>query len=176
MRRQPSASGHARSTLRPRLGWAVAGLGNLTLEQILPAFARCRYSRPVALISADRATAAELARRYRIREDAVYDERTVERLSENAEVGAVYVVLPAGKHAEIAMRAVRAGKHVLFEPPIAAAADDCERTVLACRALGHRRIAFRRSRANKNAADPLALELDQFSLAARAWEDLPKSA
>lgn len=37
-----------------RVGFAVVGLGRLSLEQILPAFAQCKRSRPVALVSGDR--------------------------------------------------------------------------------------------------------------------------
>src|SRR3954467_9645834 len=33
---------------RRQVGWAVVGLGQLALEEVMPAFSRCNLSRPVA--------------------------------------------------------------------------------------------------------------------------------
>ena len=35
----------------PRVGFALVGIGRLTMGQLLPAFARCRIARPAALVS-----------------------------------------------------------------------------------------------------------------------------
>src|SRR4051812_1938078 len=37
-----------------RLGFAVVGLGELALQEILPAFGQCRFARPTALVSGHR--------------------------------------------------------------------------------------------------------------------------
>ncbi|RYF51853.1 MAG: twin-arginine translocation signal domain-containing protein, partial [Cytophagaceae bacterium] len=47
-----------------RVGYAVVGLGRLTMARLLPALAKCKYSRLVALVSGDRAKAQKLARQY----------------------------------------------------------------------------------------------------------------
>src|SRR4051812_14917365 len=36
-----------------RMGYALVGLGKLTIEQLLPAFASCKFSKVVALVSGD---------------------------------------------------------------------------------------------------------------------------
>jgi predicted dehydrogenase len=52
------------------------------------------------------------------------------------DVGAVVICTPTGTHAEIAIAAAAAGKHVLCEKPMAMAAADCEAMEAACRRAG----------------------------------------
>src|SRR6185437_12080956 len=47
-----------------KLGWAIVGLGNLSINQILPAFAKCEKSRVVAFVSGHPDKANKLALRY----------------------------------------------------------------------------------------------------------------
>lgn len=51
-------------------------------------------------------------------------------------IDAVAIATPVSTHFEIAMRALRAGKHVLVEKPIAASADEAQRLVEAADAAG----------------------------------------
>ena len=44
-----------------KLGFAIVGLGSLSINQILPAFAHCRHARVTALVSGDAAKAKTLA-------------------------------------------------------------------------------------------------------------------
>lgn len=127
-----------------RVGYAIVGLGHLSLNQILPAFARSKLARPVALVSGDRAKALAVAREYGIQSDAVYSYADLEKLKDNADVQAVYIVLPNSMHAEYTVRAARIGKHVLCEKPMATSVADCERMIAACRdAKRHLMIAYR---------------------------------
>lgn len=127
-----------------RTGFAIVGLGHLSLNQILPAFGRSKLARPVALVSGDRAKALAVAREYGISPDAVYDYVDFEKLKDNPEVQAVYIVVPNSLHAEFTVRAARIGKHVLCEKPMATSVADCERMIVACRdAKRHLMIAYR---------------------------------
>lgn len=47
-----------------RMGWAVVGLGDFARNQILPAFAQCRRSRLVALVSGNAEKARAVASQY----------------------------------------------------------------------------------------------------------------
>jgi predicted dehydrogenase len=121
-----------------KLGWAIVGLGNLAINQILPAFARCEQSRVTALVSGHPEKAHKLALRYNVPETGIYSYETYERLRDNPDVDIVYVVLPNSMHAEYTVRAAEAGKHVLCEKPMANTADDCRKMIEACRAAGRK--------------------------------------
>jgi hypothetical protein len=47
-----------------KLGWAIVGLGNLSINEILPAFAKCEKSKVVAFVSGHSDKANKLALRY----------------------------------------------------------------------------------------------------------------
>jgi predicted dehydrogenase len=115
-----------------RIGYAIVGLGRLSLNQILPALAQCKYSRVTALVSGDRDKALKIARQYGVPERDVHDYSTFERLANNPRVQVVYIVLPNGMHAEFTVRAARIGKHVLCEKPMANSVAECQSMIDAC--------------------------------------------
>lgn len=135
----PAADGPAH-----RVGFAVVGLGRLTVDQIMPAFGRTLHCRPVALVSGDRDKALKLAGQHDIPEGSIYDYRDFDRIAQNPAVDVVYIVLPNSMHAEFTVRAARAGKHVLCEKPMAVSVAECEQMVSACAAADRRlMIAYR---------------------------------
>ncbi len=115
-----------------RTGFAVVGLGRLALGEILPAMAKTKYCKPVALVSGDREKARKIAAQYGIKESSLYDYTTYDRLAQNPEVQVIYVVLPNSMHAEFVIRGAKAGKHVLCEKPMATSTKECERMIAAC--------------------------------------------
>ncbi len=116
-----------------RIGFAVAGIGNLALGHILPAFGNCKYSRLVALVSSDRKKARKVAAQYGISEKNIYDYNNFDEIKDNKEIDVVYIVLPNALHHEYTLRAARAGKHVLCEKPMANSVAECEEMIAACR-------------------------------------------
>ena len=130
--------------VKRKTGWAIVGLGQLALEEILPAFAECRLSQPVALVSGHPDKARKVAETYGIDPAAIYDYETYDRLAQNDRVDAIYIVLPNSMHAEYTIRGLRAGKHVLCEKPMAASVEECERMIAASKEAGKRlMIAYR---------------------------------
>ena len=117
-----------------RVGYAIVGLGHLSLNQILPAFGKSKYSKPVALVSGDREKARKIAAQYGIRESAIYDYTTYDQLAQNPDVKVIYIVLPNSLHAEYVLRGAKTGKHILCEKPMATSVRDCERMIAACNA------------------------------------------
>ena len=115
-----------------RIGYAVVGLGRLTVGRLLPALAKCKYSRLTALVSGDRAKAQKLAQQYGLSEQSIYDYRSFDRIADNPDVQVVYIVLPNSMHAEFTIRAARAGKHVLCEKPMANSVAECRQMIEAC--------------------------------------------
>jgi predicted dehydrogenase len=117
-----------------RIGYAVVGLGNLTRNAILPAFAHCRRAKLVALVSRDSKKAFELCAKFKI--PACYSTERFGDCLANPAISAVYVVTPPALHEEFTVRAAEAGKHVLCEKPLAATAAQSARMVAICRQNG----------------------------------------
>ena len=127
-----------------RVGFAIVGLGRLALDEILPAFGESMKAKPVALVSGTPDKLKTVARQYGIAETACYDYGSFDRIRDNPEVKAVYVVLPNGMHREYVERAAAAGKHVLCEKPMATSSADARAMVSACEAANVRlMIAYR---------------------------------
>jgi predicted dehydrogenase len=127
-----------------KLGWAIVGLGNLSINQILPAFAKCEKSRVVAFVSGHPDKARKLALRYGVAEKAIYDYQGMDAIKNNPEIDIVYVVLPNSMHAEYTIRALKAGKHVLCEKPMANTPAECQSMIDAARLANKRlMIAYR---------------------------------
>src|SRR5947207_1336336 len=96
-----------------KVGWAIVGLGELALGEIMPAFAESRWSEPVALVSGHPDKAKKVAAAYGMKEAKVYNYEDYDRIADNERVGVIYIVLPNSMHADFTIRGLRAGKHVL---------------------------------------------------------------
>ncbi len=102
-----------------KMGWAIVGLGRLSINEILPAFAMCETSKPVALVSGHPDKANKLALRYGINPKNIYNYQNYDSIRDNPEVDIIYIVLPNSMHAEYTIRGFQAGKNVLTEKPMA---------------------------------------------------------
>lgn len=113
-----------------KVGYAVVGLGHFAQQAMLPAFAHAeRNSRLAALVTGDREKARKLGRQYGV---PVYSYEQLEECIAQPEVDAVYIATPNTTHAEFAVRAARAGAHVLCEKPLATTEAECRRMIGAC--------------------------------------------
>jgi len=131
--------------MNERVGIAIVGVGRISVNEVLPAFAQSKHCKPVALVSGDRAKALKIARQYNIPESAVLDYRDYDKLAQMPEVQGVYIALPNSMHAEYTVRAARAGKHVLCEKPMANTVAECRQMIDACKKADRKlMIAYRR--------------------------------
>ncbi len=112
-----------------KLGWAIVGLGSLSINQILPAFSQCEKSKVVALVSGHPDKANKLALRYRVSPKNIYNYQNYDSIKDNPEVDIIYIVLPNGMHAEYTVRGLQAGKHVLTEKPMANTPAECQQMI-----------------------------------------------
>ena len=117
--------------VKRKVGWAIVGLGQLALEEIMPAFRETKLSEPVALVSGHLEKARKVAEVYGIDPQSIYDYQNYERLKENSRVDVIYIVLPNSMHAEYTIRGFKAGKHVLCEKPMAVSVEEGERMIAA---------------------------------------------
>ena len=133
-----------------RIGVAIVGVGRISVNEMLPAFAQSKHAKPVALVSGDRAKALKVAHQYNIPESAVLDYKDYDKLANMPEVQAVYIALPNSMHAEYTVRAARAGKHVLCEKPMANSVAECKQMIEACRKAGRKLMIAYRSQYEAN--------------------------
>jgi predicted dehydrogenase len=127
---------NARAQESPMVNFAIAGLGSLSTNQIAPAFAMTPNARLAGVITGTPAKARQWQERYGISNANIYSYDEMERLADNEDIDAVYVVTPNGLHAEHTIRAARAGKHVLCEKPMANTVADCDAMIEACKEAG----------------------------------------
>jgi predicted dehydrogenase len=119
-----------------RVGFAVVGLGRLSLDEILPAFGASKKARLVALVSGTADKAAIVASDYGVKSSSIYSYENFDSIHDNPEIQAVYIVLPNALHADYTVRAAKAGKHVLCEKPMSTSVVEAQRMVDACAQAG----------------------------------------
>jgi predicted dehydrogenase len=119
--------------VKRKVGWAIVGLGELALEEIMPAFRAAKLSEPVALVSDHPEKARKVAEVYGVDPQSIYDYQNYDRLQENNRVEVIYIVLPNSMHAEYTIRGFKAGKHVLCEKPMAVTVNEGEQMIAAAR-------------------------------------------
>jgi predicted dehydrogenase len=116
-----------------QIRYAVVGLGHIAQVAMLPAFANARRnSRLTALVSGDAVKLTQLSQKYGVERTFSHEEYEACLKS----VDAVYIALPNHLHCDYAVRAARAGVHVLVEKPMAVTEDECARMIDAARAAG----------------------------------------
>lgn len=115
-----------------RVGFAVMGLGRLTLGEILPAFSSCQLARPVALISGRREKARLAGKSYGIGEDSLFSYDEIHELAKRPDIQAVYIVTPNALHEKQVEALAAAGKHILCEKPMARSSAEARRMINAC--------------------------------------------
>jgi len=118
----------------PAIRYAVVGLGYFSQAAVLPAFARLRNSKLVALVSGDPKKLAKLGAQYKVPNKLSYAE--YDEFLSSGQVDAVYIALPNNLHAEYSIRASQAKVHVLCEKPMAVTEEECTRMIAAAREAG----------------------------------------
>ena len=141
--------------MRKQIRYAVVGLGHIAQVAVLPAFANARRNSSLAaLVSGDPLKLEELGKKYGVEKRFSYEQYDV--LLKSGDVDAVYLALPNSLHCEYAVRAARAGIHVLCEKPLAVTEEECERMGAAAREAGVKLMAAYRlhfERANLEAVE-----------------------
>lgn len=115
-----------------RARWAVVGLGVFAVGQVMPGIAASRRSRMTSLVSGSPEKARDLGARYGV--DRFYDYQSFDRIAHDDQIDCVYIALPVGLHAEYTIRALKAGKHVLCEKPMASTVEECAAMIAAAKA------------------------------------------
>ena len=112
-----------KSNRMKQINWGFIGCGEVTEKKSGPAFNEVEGSQVVAVMSRSEKKARGYAERHHIRKwytDA-------QELIDDPDVNAIYIATPPSSHATFAIMAMRAGKPVYIEKPLAASYSDCIR-------------------------------------------------
>lgn len=103
------------------INWGIIGCGNVTEQKSGPAFGKVKGSRLMAVMRRDREKAMDYALRHKV--PRFYTQ--AEELIQDPDINAIYVATPPGSHAEYAISAMKAGKPVYVEKPMALNYSQC---------------------------------------------------
>ena len=105
------------------LRWGFIGCGEVTEKKSGPAFSEVAGSSVVAVMS----RTEQRARTYAVQHGISKWYTDAQELIDDPDVNAVYIATPPSSHATFAIMAMKAGKPVYVEKPLAASYDDCAR-------------------------------------------------
>ncbi len=103
--------------------WGFIGCGEVTEKKSGPAFNEVEGS----MIHAVMSRSEQKARSYGIRHGAKRWYTDAQELIDDPDVNAIYIATPPSSHATFAIMAMKAGKPVYVEKPLAASYEDCAR-------------------------------------------------
>lgn len=102
--------------------WGIIGCGDVTEVKSGPGFQKAKHSSLVAVMRRNGELARDYARRHNV--PRWYD--NAQELIEDPSVDAVYIATPPAYHKEYTIKAVRAGKPVYVEKPMALNYKECK--------------------------------------------------
>ena len=112
--------------------WGLVGTGAISNKRVGPALVDAKNSKLAAVCD----VAEEALRSFASRFDIAHAYTSFDELLANPEVDAVYLATPVFLHAPYAIQALKAGKHVLVEKPMALTVSECEEMVRLARKTG----------------------------------------
>ena len=113
-------------------GWGLIGTGKIADDRILPGINAFAGNKLIAVVSREQARANAFAKKFGAQHAYInYDD-----MLRNPAVTVVAIETPNALHAEQAIAAARAGKHVFCDKPMATTVADAERVVEECEKAG----------------------------------------
>lgn len=122
--------------LNPSLGVALVGLGYYSRDLLAPALQMTKNCHLQGIVTGSPDKVKVWQKKYNIKDKHVYNYGDMHQLANDDSIDVVYIVLPTGLHAEYAIKAAEAGKHVWCEKPMARTADECQNIIDACKKNG----------------------------------------
>jgi predicted dehydrogenase len=119
----------------PMLRVAIMGLGSYG-ERVAEAMRSCTKARLAGAISGTPAKIKTWQSKYGIPEKNCYNYENFDRIKDNPDIDAVYVITPNALHHDQVIRVAKAGKHVISEKPMAINAKEGQEMVDACKHAG----------------------------------------
>lgn len=111
---------------------AIMGLGSYG-TRVADAMQSCKRAKLAGVISGTPSKIKNWQKKYNIPEKNCYNYENYDRIKDNPDIDAVYVITPNALHHEAVLRVAAAGKHVICEKPMALNAKEGEEMVAACK-------------------------------------------
>ncbi len=115
-----------------RNGWGLIGTGRIADDRILPGINAHAGNQLIGVVSRDQGRADTFAKKF----GAQHAYTNYDELLRNPDVTVVAIHTPNSQHADQAVAAARAGKHVFCDKPMATSVADAERIVRECEKAG----------------------------------------
>ena len=119
-----------------QLGLAIVGLGAYATSCIAPEIAACQHVRLAGVVTGDAEKGKTWAQEHGFEQDAIYSYDSFDKIASDDRIDFVHIALPNSMHAEFAIRAAQAGKHVMVEKPMAISSQQCEKMIAAAKQAG----------------------------------------
>ncbi|HUQ96694.1 MAG TPA: Gfo/Idh/MocA family oxidoreductase [Chitinophagaceae bacterium] len=119
----------------PVLRVAILGLGSYG-TRVADAMKACTRAKLVGAISGTPSKLKDWQAKYNIPEKNCYNYENYDRIKDNPDIDAVYIITPNALHREQAIRVAKAGKHVICEKPMSVNAKDGQDMIDACKKAG----------------------------------------
>ncbi len=103
--------------------WGFIGCGTVTERRSGPAFQQVKDSEVIAVMSRDAEKAKAYAKKHNIKK--WYND--AQELMDDPDINAIYIATPPSSHATYAIMAMKAGKPVYIEKPMAVDYEECTR-------------------------------------------------
>lgn len=133
----PASVTHARADEpNKQLGMAVVGLGGYATRSVGPEIAACQHVRLAGVVTGDAEKGRSWAKEHGFEQDAIYSYENFDTIASDDRIDFVHIALPNSMHAEFAIRAAQAGKHVMVEKPMAISSQQCEKMIAAAKQAG----------------------------------------
>ncbi len=126
-----------KTTRGPVLRVAIMGLGSYG-TRVAEAMQQSTRAKLVGVISGTPSKVADWQKKYGIPTKNCYNYQNFDRIKENPDIDAVYVITPNALHKEQVIRVAKSGKHAICEKPMAINAREGEEMVQACKEAGVR--------------------------------------
>lgn len=133
----PAFVSHARADEpNKQIGMAVVGLGGYATRSVGPEIAACQHVRLAGVVTGDAEKGRSWAKEHGFEQDAIYSYENFDTIASDDRIEFVHIALPNSMHAEFAIRAAQAGKHVMVEKPMAISSQQCEKMIAAAKQAG----------------------------------------
>jgi predicted dehydrogenase len=141
---------------------AIMGLGSYG-TRVAEAMQACKRAKLTGVISGTPSKIAAWQKKYNISEKNCYNYENFDRIKDNPDIDAVYIITPNALHHNQAIRVAKAGKHVICEKPMAINAQQGQEMVAACRQANVKLLIGYRMHFEPNTLDTFLSGIEWFS-------------